>query len=171
MPNHVHLVVEMVAEDSMSNGMQWLGSTYAKYFNGRHCRVGHVYQGRFYSHFVDREAYLFEVTRYVHLNPFRAKLVRHPVEYVWSSYRMYLGLDHDPRDLVEPDRILRLFGSGPAEQVDRYRRFVEGLAEHEAERERWIRRLERRSLIPPRRWSTPMPAQIGSGTFSPLKSA
>ena len=96
--------------------------------------------------------YLLEVTRYVHLNPVRAALVCQPLEYRWSSYRIYLGLERDHLGLVEPRAILDLFGARPEEQTARYRQFVEELALKEQEMKRWLLRLERQRLIPPRRW-------------------
>lgn len=77
MSNHVHLVLQD-HHISLSRYMQVLNARYTRYFNVRHARVGHLYQGRFFSRFVDRDAYLLEVTRYVHLNPVRAGLVERP---------------------------------------------------------------------------------------------
>lgn len=150
MPNHAHLVVEALPENSVSDAMRQAGGSYSRYFNHRYHRVGHVYQGRFYSNLVDRDEYLLEVTRYVHLNPFRARLVRRPVDYPWSSYHVYLGLEGDSRGLVEPERILSLFAASPEKQVEQYRDFVDGLAADEMEA--WVRRLRRTRLIPSQRW-------------------
>lgn len=152
MPNHVHLVAEAVPDASLSAVMHRVGKNYAHYFNHRYGRVGHVYQGRFYSSFVNRESYLLEVTRYVHLNPVRARLCRRPGEYPWSSYRCYAGLAADPLGLVHTERILSLFGATGAGQVEAYQRFVEGRADDEEEMRRWIRQLERKRLVPPARW-------------------
>jgi len=148
----VHLVVETMPEGNLSSAMQWLSTMYTRYFNERHQRVGHLYQGRFYSNVVDRDTYLFEVTRYVHLNPFRARLVERPADYLWSSYRIYLGIAPDPWRLVEYDRILSLFGHTLVEQVKRYQQFVDELAQQEADLDQWIRKLTRYKLIPSTRW-------------------
>src|SRR3989338_2402827 len=61
MPNHGHLVSEVVDGTSPSDTMRQLGAGYARYFNRRHQTVGHLYQGRFYINHVDRDAYLLEV--------------------------------------------------------------------------------------------------------------
>jgi REP element-mobilizing transposase RayT len=150
MTNHVHLVVRTMPDSSMSDAMRQLGGNYSRYFNERHKCVGHLYQGRFYSNLVDRDSYLLEVTRYVHLNPCRAHLAPNPAVYQWSSYKIFTGAAENPLRLVEPETILALFGDSPAEQVIRYRDFVEGLATEE--QETWVRRLQRHALIPPRRW-------------------
>ena len=115
MDNHFHLLVETL-EANLSRGMQWLGVSYSVWFNRRHRRAGHLFQGRFKSLIVEVDAGWQEVARYVHLNPVRvlrlelskrqqaasrAGLVRKPRpeilverlrvlrEYRWSSYRGY----------------------------------------------------------------------------------
>ena len=125
MPNHVHLIVQSRPDHSLSRTMQRLGSLYARYVNARHGRVGHVSQGRFYSNHVDRDAYLLEASRYVHLNPVKARLALRPADYSWSSYRVYVTSQADPLGLVDPNPILEQFGSTPQEQRTRYREFVE----------------------------------------------
>ena len=155
MPNHVHLMIEAVPEGSPSAAIQRVAARYTRYFNARHGRVGHLYQGRFYSNFVNSEPYALEVTRYVHLNPVRADLVRCPIEYPWSSYGIYLGAAVNRLDLVAPGRILRLFGPTRYQQINSYQRFVEEMVAKERVVGAWLRRLERQKLIPPRRWLTP----------------
>ena len=154
LPNHVHLLIETAPDGLPSAAIQRIGARYTRYFNARYGRVGHLYQGRFYSNFVGSEPYALEVTRYVHLNPVRAGLVGRPIEYPWSSYGVYLGVTQNRLDLVAPDRILSLFGAAQR-QVESYRRFVEELAEKEKALKACLRRLERQKLIPPRRWLTP----------------
>jgi len=160
MPNHVHLVMEVIGESSLSDVMHRAATSYTRYFNSRHGRVGHLYQGRFYSNLVGRESYLLEVTRYVHLNPLRAHLVTELAEYPWSSYQYYLGLGPDPLHLVEPGRILSLFGQPPEAVRRRYRDFVEVRVQQERTLRLWVRDLHRRRLIPPARWLRKVP-----GTF------
>ena len=163
MPNHVHMVVEASPQASLSDVMHRVSTNYTRYFNDHYHRIGHLYQDRFYSNLVDQDSYLMEVTRYVHLNPFRAGLVRHPAEYLWSSYRMYAELEPDRLGLVERTQVLRFFGDSPREQVQRYRRFVEALAAGELEA--WVRKLERHKLVPPRRWLAQPSLQEVPGTF------
>jgi len=160
MPNHVHLVMEAVGDSPLSDVMHRVATGYTRYFNSRHGRVGHLYQGRFYSNFVGEESYLLEVTRYVHLNPARACLAPEPRAYLWSSYRYYVGFDADPLNLVEPGRILSLFGSTPAEAQWHYRAFVEVRAQEEGALRLWLQELHRRQLIPPARWLRPVPGAL-----------
>ena len=88
MNNHEHLFVE-TPEANLSAGMQLLNGSYTSYFNRRHGQVGHLFQGRFKAHLIEEEGYFLEVSRYIHLNPVRAKLVDSPEAYPWSSYPGY----------------------------------------------------------------------------------
>ena len=150
MPNHVHLLLEASRTATISKMMQLLNTRYTRYFNDRYGRVGHLYQGRFFSNTVGEEAYFLEVTRYIHLNPVRARLVGHAADYVWSSYRTYGGYAPDPLHLINPASVLELFGGDAREQTARYRSFVEDLQEEELEAR--IERLRAHRLIPSRCW-------------------
>lgn len=88
MNNHEHLFVE-TPEANLSAGMQLLNGSYTSYFNRRHGRVGHLFQGRYKGHLIDEEGYYLEVSRYIHLNPVRARMARRPEEWPWSSYPGY----------------------------------------------------------------------------------
>jgi len=122
MPNHVHLLIETTRRASISKIMHCINTAYAMYFNGRHDHVGHVWQGRFHSGIVDTENYLFEVLRYMDLNPVRAEMVRRPEEYPWSSYvRWALGKKDD---LVDMHELYEAFGETDRERQKVYREFV-----------------------------------------------
>ena len=85
MDNHYHLLLE-TPDPNLSLGMRHLNGVYTQRFNRKHSRVGHVFQGRFKSILVEKEAHLLELCRYIVLNPVAAKMVLHPSEYPWSSY-------------------------------------------------------------------------------------
>ena len=74
MPNHYHIEIE-TPNGNLSKAMQWLKTTYTVYFNHRHSRSGHLFQGRYKSIVVEKDSYLLELSRYIHLNPVRAGLV------------------------------------------------------------------------------------------------
>jgi putative transposase len=95
MTNHYHLVIQ-TPEPNLSRGMHWLNSRYAGWFNHRHKRSGHLFEGRFKSFLIEKEEYFSEVLRYVVLNPVRARMVARPEAYRWSSYRATAGLDEAP---------------------------------------------------------------------------
>lgn len=122
MTNHEHLFVE-TPEPSLSAGMQYLGGSYTSYFNRRHGRSGHLFQGRFKGHLIEEEGYFLEVSRYVHLNPVRAGMVGHPQDYPWSSYPGYARA-RQAVAWVSYDRVLREFGRDLAGARRAYGRFV-----------------------------------------------
>ena len=88
MDNHLHLLAQ-VAETPLSRYMQLVQQCYTQYFNRRHRRVGHLFQGRYNAELITNDVYLLEVVKYIHLNPVKAGLVERPDEYPWSSYRHY----------------------------------------------------------------------------------
>ena len=77
MTNHFHLVIQ-TREANLSRGMQWLNGKYAGWFNHRHKRSGHLFQGRFHAFLIEKETYFAEVLRYVVLNPVRGKMAERP---------------------------------------------------------------------------------------------
>jgi REP element-mobilizing transposase RayT len=89
MTNHEHLFVE-TPQANLSAGMQYLNGSYTSYFNRRHRRAGHLFQGRYKGHLVEEEGYFLEISRYIHLNPVRAKMVASPEQYHWSSYTGFI---------------------------------------------------------------------------------
>jgi putative transposase len=150
MDNHFHLMLELT-ETNLSRAIQWLQVSYSVWFNRRHRRSGHLFQGRFKSVAVEPATWGLELSRYVHLNPVRiasqgldkrqraarrsglpaavdAAQVRERLEllrrYRWSSYRAYAGLESAPAWL-ECDTVLGLGGGPKKEQRRRYREYVE----------------------------------------------
>lgn len=109
MPNHFHLLLEPGALP-LSRMMQQLNSSYSQSFNRRHERVGHVLQGRFKALLIDRDDYFRRVLRYIVLNPVRARLVRHPAEWPWSSYSATAGLV-GPVQFLALDEVWKAFES------------------------------------------------------------
>lgn len=122
MTNHEHLFVE-TPEPNLSAGMQYLGGSYTSYFNRRHRRSGHLFQGRFKGHLVEEEGYFRQVSRYIHLNPVRAGMVRRPQDYPWSSYPGYAQARRTVA-WVSYDRVLGGFGRDLPAARRAYGRFV-----------------------------------------------
>jgi putative transposase len=122
MVNHYHLVLT-TPEATLSAGMQWLNGKYAQWFNKRHRRSGHLFQGRFHSFLIDSEEYLLEVVRYVELNPVRARMVARPEEYCWSSYAATAGYDAAPEWLAV-DSVLSRIRSDRDDAQRIYRQYV-----------------------------------------------
>jgi REP-associated tyrosine transposase len=107
MDNHYHLVVETPLAN-VSVGMRQLNGGYARRFNVRRDREGHVFQARFRSILVESDAHLLEVCRYVVLNPVRAGICDHPADWRWSSYNATVGTAKSPVPLAL-DRLLGAF--------------------------------------------------------------
>jgi REP element-mobilizing transposase RayT len=122
MTTHDHLFVE-TPEPNLSAGIHLLNGSYTGYFNRRHRRVGHLFQGRFKAHLIDEEGYYLEISRSIHLNPVRAKMAGRPEEYRWSSYRGYKRAAWTV-EWVTYDRVLGEFGGGEAAARRAYTRFV-----------------------------------------------
>jgi putative transposase len=151
MDNHYHLLVE-TPQTNLSQAMQWLGVSYTTWFNRRHGRVGHLFQGRFKAIVLEAETASVELSRYLHLNPVRVgrlglgktgqqrsalgmvgkpdvKLVAERLErlrgYLWSSYRAYVGRAKKPEWLTTRHVLGMVGGRGLAEQQRAYRGLVE----------------------------------------------
>lgn len=123
MNNHYHLVIE-TEEATLSKGMRHLNGVYTQAYNGRHHRVGHLFQGRFKAILIEKETYLLEVCRYVVLNPVRAKIGQQPDAWEWSSYCGTAGT-HKPHPCLTVEWILGQFGTFGTEARRRYRKFVQ----------------------------------------------
>ncbi|WP_003544361.1 transposase [Desulfotomaculum nigrificans] len=120
MDNHVHLQVE-TTDFEISKIMQRINKVYAVYFNEKYNFVGHLFQGRFQWELIDKDSYNLEPSRYIHLNPVRAEIIKDPLDYHWSSYSAYiLGTQEN---LVDTIKILEYFSEPKKEK---YKRFVEG---------------------------------------------
>jgi hypothetical protein len=99
MDNHYHLLIE-TPYANLKQVMQNINTSYTVYINRRHNRAGHLFQGRYKAFIVDKESYLLELGRYIHLNPVRAEIVKIPEDYKWSSYNFYaFGKNND---LLQP---------------------------------------------------------------------
>jgi len=121
MDNHFHQLIE-TPEGNLSISMQSLLTRYARYFNKRHKKVGHLFQGRYKAIICQKNGYFMELVRYIHLNPIRAKIVKDPAEWTWSGYRSLLGLDRD--GLVETGGVLSYFGNTVKTARENFVRFM-----------------------------------------------
>jgi REP element-mobilizing transposase RayT len=99
MSNHYHLLIE-THQANVSIAIQWLNVSYSVYFNKRHRGKGHLFQGRLKAILLDANEYLILLSRYIPLNPVRAKMVTHPREYSWSSYPGFAGKRRKPDWLI-----------------------------------------------------------------------
>ena len=138
MTNHFHFLMETIDTDP-GKILQIFLSTYAENFNRRHDFCGHLFEGRYTSCMVDSDRYFLEVSRYIHLNPVKAQIVKTPGAYKYSSYNLFVSDTRKPHtscknkietimsQIVTTDRVLEFFGPKP---LDEYRAFVEGENSH-----------------------------------------
>jgi len=96
MTNHVHLLATPGDAEGLSRMMQSLGRRYVRYVNGTYRRTGTLWEGRYRAAPIEAEAHLLACMRYIELNPVRARIVRKPENYPWSSHRANAGDDTDP---------------------------------------------------------------------------
>lgn len=148
MTNHFHVCLQTL-DTELWKIMQKVLSVYAEEFNHRYSFTGHLFEGRYTAQLIEDERYFLEVSRYIHLNPVKARMVRTPLDYEYSSYGEYVNDDHENMsdkketscrrlisELVETSRVLSCFRYNPREQ---YRMFVEGKISH-AEQELLIQK-------------------------------
>ena len=117
MNNHIHVLLE-TPKANLSSGMQSLQGRYAQFLNGRHRRIGHVFQGRYGSVRMASDGQVCAAAAYIARNPVDAGLREHPDEWPWSSFR---GINGAPTPAwVDLDRLLSYFGTNRAEARQRY---------------------------------------------------
>lgn len=132
MDNHYHLIIETL-DGNLSKGMRQLNGVYTQASNRRYGRSGHLFQGRYKAILVDKERYLLELSRYVVLNPLRAKgMVKRLEDWSWSSYLAMVG-DAPKPEWLTTDWLLSLFGKQRKIAMEKYRQFVREGVQHQSE--------------------------------------
>jgi REP element-mobilizing transposase RayT len=122
MANHVHLLLETKSV-GLAKIMQGIQGRYTQRYNRRHRKVGHLFQGRYQAILCDRDAYLLELVRYIHLNPARLKVPQNPWRYRWSSHAVYLGKPGTVK--IDAEQILGQFSANLAAARRGYQKFME----------------------------------------------
>lgn len=90
MPNHFHLMLKQIKDHGITEFMGKISNSYTKYYNTKHDRVGPLLQGEFKSVLVESEEQLIHLSRYIHLNPLVAFIVKSLDDYEWSSYEEFI---------------------------------------------------------------------------------
>lgn len=108
MKNHVHLLIQE-GEENIGTSIQRIAVSYVRWHNIRYGRVGHLFQNRFKSEPVNSEGYLLTVSRYIHQNPVKAKMVNKAASYAWSSYQSYLEHYKGNINLVDTEFVTGYF--------------------------------------------------------------
>jgi putative transposase len=126
MSTHYHAFLRL-RKPTLSSGFQRLNVRYARYFNQKYGKRGHVFDARFHSKIAESRFSQFETVRYVALNPVKANMCQAAQEYPWSGYGATIG-SHCDNAIVDVRALVALFGSRAA-----YRKYVE----EPDERARW----------------------------------
>jgi putative transposase len=142
MSNHVHLLIE-TGKTPLSKIMQGLQFSYTRYFNRRYRKIGHLFQGRYRAIICDREEYLLELVRYIHLNPARMKRPSAVGEHRWSSHGAYLGAASVVK--VDTPSVLERFSSRVGRAREGYLRFIKE-GEGQGHDERYYETVDQRFL-------------------------
>lgn len=132
MTNHFHLLIKTPLAN-LQEFMRHFNISYTSYYNYKHQKTGHLYQGRYKSFLIDADSYLQEASRYIHLNPIRLKRKtnlhadekrRYLKHYTWSSYPGYLS-PRIRRPFVQGEEILGYFGGDTTQGRRKYEKYVE----------------------------------------------
>jgi putative transposase len=127
MTNHYHFVVR-ITEKGLAQGISELNGSFARWSNLRHGRCDHLFGKRYTSNEITTDAHLLGACRYVVLNPVRAGLCRHPMDWRWSSCRASAGLERarpfHARDVLL-GHVREMFGMPSSDPHRIYRDFVE----------------------------------------------
>lgn len=123
MPNHFHLLIQQLVDNGISTFLRRTQLSYTRYYNVRYERVGPLLQGTFRAIPVENDQQLLHLSRYIHLNPFVAKLSVNPHDYLWSSLSNFYKKINSR--LCKPSFVLEVFNS-----TGEYQRFIEDYASY-----------------------------------------
>ncbi|ETI89116.1 MAG: hypothetical protein Q607_CBUC00182G0096 [Clostridium butyricum DORA_1] len=121
MTNHVHIQIE-AKEKPINFYIGRINNFYAKNFNKKYNFIGHLFQSRYNAEIIEKDEYVLEVSRYIHLNPVRANIINKPEDYKWSSYCMYIG--NKKEEFICSNIILSYFKDNNREL---YKEYVESI--------------------------------------------
>lgn len=161
MPNHVHFLLQ-IGQVPLSHIMQGLQVSYTQYFNRRHERVGHAFQGRYFARIIDSESYLLQAIRYINQNPLRAGLVQDLSAYKWCSHTEMLAKE---ARLVNREQVLRWFAADPQEAFSRYCRYMSVRVEEEPDWPKVRQAQEKEAAV---QHSSGLPGQARRGVMVPF---
>ena len=116
MDNHIHILINS-PPDKLSGFFQSLGTRFARWYNGKYSRSGHLFQDRFHSSAIETDSAFLSALNYIHNNPVKANMCRFPSEYRWSSFNAYFGKKEPIVDITyaceiagSRNSLLRFFG-------------------------------------------------------------
>ena len=126
MPTHLHLILKQLKEKGISVFMNHIQNSYTRYFNTKHRRRGPLWEYHFDNRLIRTDNDLLGMTRYLHLNPATARIVKKPKQWPWSSYKEYLRENGDNENICKFADIIDI-------KPNSYREFVEDRIAHQRE--------------------------------------
>jgi len=123
MGNHVHLLLQEHQED-IAVTMKRLCTGYARWYNCKYERSGHLFQNRYKSEPVEDDTYFLTVIRYIHNNPVKATLVKTPEEWEWSSCKAYYEVKENSQEMTETTKVLSLFSNDTSEAILLFKQYM-----------------------------------------------
>lgn len=124
MTNHYHLMIR-TWEKPVSKVLALLNKRYADYFNNRYRVCGHLFEKRYFDQSLDDDKSVLEVSRYIHRNPFEARIVKKIDQYTWSSYYFYTKMIGTPPVYTNVNSLLHYFYGSELEKRAAYQNYVE----------------------------------------------
>ena len=126
MPNHFHFIVRGVNENGISKFIQRLCNSYAKYFNQKYKRSGHLFGSKYHRKLVDTNEYLLHLSAYIHYNPHKLSMWKNKeYKYPWSSYQDFIFKKRWGK-FLDSSIILNQFNN-----TEEYKKFVQTYASKE----------------------------------------
>ncbi len=122
MPNHFHLLLKIDNSKQLPKLLKSIAQSYSFYVRRKYDRVGYIFQGRYKSLLIESDSYLLECGRYIERNPVRAGLVNDPMEYRWSSYKIYSSDKIDP--IIALDPLYMTLGKNTFERQKNYKEYL-----------------------------------------------
>ncbi|MDH7476299.1 MAG: transposase [Microgenomates group bacterium] len=122
MPDHYHLLAKLISDYSLSKYISDVENSYSRFFNIKFKRKGPLWQGRFKTVKINTDEQLLHVSRYIHLNPTTAALVKKPEDWIFSSYREFIT----NKKVLEKD-----FPEILIKSADNYKKFVENQKDYQ----------------------------------------
>jgi putative transposase len=124
MTNHFHIQIRS-KEVPLSKIMALINKRYANYYNNRYKITGHVFEKRYYDKIIESDTGMLEVSRYIHVNPVEARMVRQPVDYKWSSYKYFQQKACYVPPYMNLDVLLNYFTGSPGDKKKTYCELIE----------------------------------------------
>jgi REP element-mobilizing transposase RayT len=146
LPGKIFILIEPTAFATISKIMHALNSNYSKYFNNKYNLRGHLFKERYKAKLVEKESYLLELSRYIHLLPRKLSLVQKADSYKWSSYPSYLnntpalGKNLSQLELDKAELLQYFSGSG-----QNYKKFIEELSAQQIDK--FAKKIYRRRIL------------------------